>query len=82
MASPSLDARSRETRRRLDKCWTLDLSWNKYPEVLQQVYHQLARSFICKLGEFIDSNLLCFDSKPQSLAPVSDFRDLRKERSS
>lgn len=36
MASPYLD-RAKDTRKRLDSCWDLDLAWDKYPEVLNKV---------------------------------------------
>lgn len=36
MASPYLD-RAKDTRKRLDSCWDLDLAWDKYPEVLKEV---------------------------------------------
>ena len=35
MASPYLD-RAKDTRKRLDSCWDLDLAWDKYPEVLKR----------------------------------------------
>ena len=37
MASPYLD-RAKDTRKRLDSCWDLDLAWDKYPEVLKEVW--------------------------------------------
>ena len=36
MASPYLD-RAKDTRKRLDSCWDLDLAWDKYPAVLKEV---------------------------------------------
>ena len=36
MATPVND-RARETRKRLDSCWDLDLAWDKYPAILREV---------------------------------------------
>ena len=36
MASPGQE-RARDTRKRLDSCWELDLAWNKYPHILREV---------------------------------------------
>ena len=36
-ASPSSLEKARNTRRRLDRCWDLDLAWNKYPTFLREV---------------------------------------------
>lgn len=36
MASPYLD-RAKDTRKRLDSCWDLDLAWDKYLAVLKEV---------------------------------------------
>ena len=36
LASPASE-RARDTRKRLDSCWQLDLAWDKYPQLLSEV---------------------------------------------
>lgn len=36
MSSPG-NERTRETRKRLDHCWDMDIAWNKYPGILTEV---------------------------------------------
>lgn len=36
MTSPYLD-RAKDTRKRLNSCWDLDLAWDKYPDVLREL---------------------------------------------
>ena len=33
----SIDQKSRETRRRLEKCWAQELNWDLFPEFLREV---------------------------------------------
>ena len=34
----AVDPKSRETRQRLEKCWTLELNWDLIPETLRKVW--------------------------------------------
>ena len=36
MATPTA-IKARSTRKRLDRCWDLDLTWSTYPSVLEEV---------------------------------------------
>lgn len=36
MSSPGTE-RARDTRKRLESCWQLDLAWDKYPQFLSEV---------------------------------------------
>ena len=44
MASPIPD-RIQDTRKRLDRCWEVDLCWDKYPEFLKQVSNYIKEYF-------------------------------------
>lgn len=35
--SSLISEKNRETRKRLESCWDMDLSWNLYPSVLKEV---------------------------------------------
>ena len=34
----SVDPKSRETRQRLDKCWSLEIDWDLFPKKLREVH--------------------------------------------
>ena len=37
MATSQKDERAKETRKRMVRCWNLDIEWEKYPESLKEV---------------------------------------------
>ena len=43
MATPGSE-RARDTRKRLESCWELDISWDKYPSFLREVRYHVSLS--------------------------------------
>ena len=59
MASPSHD-KARETRKRLDCCWDLDLDWNKYPHCLKEVWYNVYSLFWQATAPLLKKILFCY----------------------
>lgn len=43
MATPESWSKLKDTRKRLQKCWDMDLDWSLFPEALKAVSHKADR---------------------------------------